>query len=427
MVFNYVKMKILDKKTFTFLIPVILLGLIVISSCEDNEDVGDPVIHYVRVTNPESSDSLLVGAFLGDLVAIIGENLGGTREIWFNDLEAFINPTYVTDKSILVNLPSLAPKEVNNKLRLVFKNGSTLEYDFKVEISDPVLTAMRSEYAPAGTKTPIVGDFFFEPISVIFKGGNNTNIEVTNEDGVEVLDQKLILVTVPEGAVSGAVTVSTNFGTTESSFHYKDQRNIFLNYDDLNADGSWRPGLYLNDEHSLDGNYLRLRGTYSASAPREEGPLGDDHYESQFWGEANGREPGSLIPIPTERQNYVLKFEAKVVEWYGSYLNICFAPFDNGGNAEIWGNDFNPRAIWGPWSAADKTFDTGGEWITVTIPLTEFKWNMGIDANDDVEYTESDVWNPENTGSMSFWMLAAPVADNSPFEVYIDNVRIVEQ
>lgn len=419
-------MKILYKKAFTFFIPVILLGLIVTTSCQDSEDVGDPVIHYVRVTNPESSDSLLVGAFLGDLIAIMGDNLGDTREIWFNDLEAVLNPTYVTKKSILVNLPSLAPKEVTNKLRLVFKDGSSLDYDFKVEISEPVLTAMRSEYAPAGSTTSISGDFFFEPISVKFKGSGG-DIEITNEDGVEVVNQNLILVTIPDGAEPGALTVATNFGTTESGFHYKDQRNIFLNYDDLNANGSWRPGLYVNDENSLDGNYLRLRGTYSADAPREEGPLGEDHYESQFWAEANGRAAGSLIPIPTERQNYALKFEAKVIEWNASYLNICFAPFNNGGNAEIWGNDFNPRAIWGPWSADGNTFDTGGEWITVTIPLTEFKWNMGTDGNGDVVYTESGDWDPGNTGSLSFWMLAAPMADNSPFEVYIDNVRIVEQ
>ncbi|WP_421898282.1 glycan-binding surface protein [Marinoscillum sp.] len=409
-------MKILDRKIFTFLIPVILLGLMTVTSCEDNEG-GEPVIHYVRVTNPESSDSLLVGAFLGDLVAIMGENLGGTREIWFNDLEAVIIPTYVTNTSILVNLPSRAPSEVTNDIRLVFANGSVLTHEFVVEISEPLPVAMISEYAPVGSTTVITGDFFFEPMSVTFSGGA--------EAVVEVVDQNTLEVTIPEGAASGPLTIQTNFGTTETSFHYRDQRNIFLNYDDLNADGSWRPGLYVTDDHSLDGNYLKLSGTYSADAPREEGPLGDNHYESQFWGQGNGRPEGSLIP--GEPENYALKFEAKIITWNASYLNICFAPWNNGGNNEIWSNDLNPRAVWGPWESAGGAVDSGGEWVTVTIPITEFKYDMSTNASGDVVYTESaNKFNMDNTGSLSFWMLGAPSADNSPFEIYIDNVRIVE-
>jgi len=409
-------MKILDKKIFTFLIPVILLGLMTVTSCEDSEG-GEPVIHYVRVTNPESSDSLLVGAFLGDLVAIMGENLGGTREVWFNDLEAVVIPTYVTNKSILVNLPSRAPSEVTNDLRLVFSNGSTLSHKFVVEISEPRPVAMVSEYASVGATTVITGDFFFEPMTVTFTGGA--------EAVVEVVDQNTLEVTIPEGAAPGPLTIQTNFGTTETSFHYRDQRNIFLNYDDLNADGSWRPGLYVTDDHSLDGNYLKLSGTYSADAPREEGPLGDNHYESQFWGQGNGRPEGSLIP--GEPENYALKFEAKIITWDASYLNICFAPWNNGGNNEIWSNDLNPRAVWGPWESAGGAVDSGGEWVTVTIPITEFKYNMNTNDSGDVVYTESaNKFNMDNTGSLSFWMLGAPSADNSPFEIYIDNVRIVE-
>ncbi|RED97928.1 glycan-binding surface protein [Marinoscillum furvescens] len=411
-------MKKLYKNRLALLLPLMLV-VALMSSCED-DDTGSPAIHYVRVANPESSDSLLAGAFLGDLIVVVGENLGGARELWFNDKQAVLIPTYITDQAIFVDIPNQAPTEVTNTIQIVFKDGSTLAYDFEVAISEPVLSSMTHEYAEVGSTTTITGDFFFEPITVSFTG----NVEAS----VEVVDQNTLQVTIPEGAQSGPLTVSTNFGTTETSFHYKDERNIFLNYDDKNADGSWRPGLYVTDQHSLDGNYLKLSGNYSADSPREEGPVGDNHYESQFWGQAAGRPEGSLIPIPAEPQNYVLKFEAKVISWYASYLNICFSPWDNAGNQEVWTNAFNPRAIWGPWAAADQNFDTGGRWITVTIPLTDFMYDMDMNDSDEVEYTPSATkWNPDNTGGLSFWVLAAPMADNSPFEIYIDNVRIVEQ
>ena len=44
-------------------------------SCKKEETLGTPVIKYVRITRPESSDSLLVGAGQGQLIAVVGENL----------------------------------------------------------------------------------------------------------------------------------------------------------------------------------------------------------------------------------------------------------------------------------------------------------------------------------------------------------------
>ena len=85
--------------------PILLLTTIfaiigIFAACtKDNNGSGQPVIKYVRVTNPVSSDSLLVGAFQGNLIAIVGENLQNTVEIWFNDQKAVLTPTYITRRS----------------------------------------------------------------------------------------------------------------------------------------------------------------------------------------------------------------------------------------------------------------------------------------------------------------------------------------
>jgi putative cell wall-binding protein len=44
------------------------------TACKKDES-GTPTISYVRITRPTSSDSLLVAAGQGQLIAIVGDNL----------------------------------------------------------------------------------------------------------------------------------------------------------------------------------------------------------------------------------------------------------------------------------------------------------------------------------------------------------------
>jgi len=412
-------MKTFIRHIYIFLVPVLMISMLI--ACEDDEAAngGEPIVYYVRVTNPASSDSLLVSAYLGNLVAIIGDNLGEVRELWFNDRQAVLTPTFITNTSILVNVPNAAPAEVTDKIKMVFKSGKELLYDFKVAIPAPVVQSMDLEYVPDGGTAYINGLYFFDvtPIVVEFPDGAGGYLPAQlvshSETRLEVI--------VPDGAGTGPVRVTTNFGTNESVLHFRDQRNIILNYDEAGKTptGSWRPGIFVSDDNSLDGKYIKFQGVYNAGE-RIEGE--GSPYESQFWAQVSGRSETTMLP--GEPADYDLKFETKIVNWYGSYLNICFAPYDfKDSNQELWDNALNARAIWGPWDVKNAPIDTDDKWITVTIPITDFKWAMGME-NDNVAYTEMK-FNKNVTGSLSFWVLSAPQADNSPFEFYIDNVRIV--
>jgi hypothetical protein len=137
-------------KNIKKIIPLLILVLAMagaFTSCKKDEQSngGVPKIQYVRVTAPESSDSLLVSASQGSLVAIMGENLQNTVEVWFNDQKASLTSTYITSSSILVSVPNPIPTVITNKLKLVFSNKDSLLYDFKVDISEPVLTGMENE------------------------------------------------------------------------------------------------------------------------------------------------------------------------------------------------------------------------------------------------------------------------------------------
>src|SRR5690606_27059384 len=208
---------------------------------------------YVRLTNPLSSDSLLVGAGQGRLIAIMGENLQGAVEMWFNDQPASLNPTYITPTSILVNVPTPIPIEINNTLKIIFSNGYVLNHQFEVQISAPVINNMVSEYVNEGDIATIRGDFFYEPLTVTFTGGVPGELVLVEDQAIQVR--------VPAGAQPGPITITTNFGETESEFWFRDNRNIFISSDPY--EGWWNSSYVVsnpgpNDPPKINGNYIRI-------------------------------------------------------------------------------------------------------------------------------------------------------------------------
>jgi len=407
------------------ILPGLVTGMaLLVSSCaEDGDGVnletphGDAVINYIRLSDPATSDSLIVSATLGTGIVIVGENLGGTREVWFNDKEASITPTWVTNNTIFVSVPSTAPSEVTNLLYLVDTNKDTLHYDFVVSIPEPEVYSAKNEWPQAGENLILTGDYFFEPVSIEFTGGVAGEIVSVTQSQVEVK--------VPDGATEGPITLSTNFGKVESTFHLWDKRNIVLNFDDKVANG-WRIGLREDTDGPLDGKYLVVRGNI-AKNQRDEGPgaPAESPYTMEFWGGPAGRTENFYPNYPNSYRDYVLKFEAKVKKWYGGYLNLCLAtPTHNSSNQEIWSNSINARAVWAPWAATGEEFTTDDQWVTVVIPMSEFQYFM--DAPRDVTYTPNQKFIEAAAGSFSTWMLGSPENSGNAVEFYIDNIRFVK-
>lgn len=420
---NRTDMKLL--KYISFVLVSFAVSTIFLTACEESDGVsleepnGDPVIEYIRMSNPNVSDSLIVSAQLGTNIVIMGRNLGGVREIWFNDQEATILPTWVTNQTIFVAVPQNAPLDITDKMYLVDAKGDTLVHDFKVTIPPPVLASAKNEWPQEGENLIINGDYFFDVVPVIVEFTGGEQAEAT------VLSQTQLEVEIPAGAQEGPVVVTTNFGTTESTFHLWDKRNIVLNFDDLVGNG-WRIGLVENSDNPIDGNYLVFRGNIEANQ-RDEGPgaPAQSPLLMEYWGGPDNRTENFYPLYPNSYRDYVLKFEAKVNTWFGGHLNLTLStPDHNGNNQEIWGNELNARALWAPWEAEGKEFSTDG-WITVVIPMTDFHYHMGMDG-DNVAYTPNQKFIETAAGSFSTWLLGSPESDGSLVEFYIDNVRFVQ-
>lgn len=297
----------------------------------------------MRVTSPASSDSLLVGAGQGQLIAIVGDNLEGAVEIWFNDQQALLTPTYITKTSILVSVPTRIPVSINNTMRILFASGKELQHRFETQISKPVVNSMLSEYVNTGDVAIIRGNYFYLPLTVTFTGGVTGTL-------VEVKDQEIKL-TVPAGALPGPITVKTNFGEAKSNFWFRDNRNIFISGDP--HQGWWATYLVTapgpNDPPKISGNYYRFKKEVKAwtwDAPEVAG------------GDAGSNPQSKNIPDAAiiKPEDYNLKFEINTLKPYTSNtikINVALASEDN--------NNY----VWQP------PYDSKGVWNTVIIPFEQ--------------------------------------------------------
>lgn len=338
----------------------------VLTNCSDEDSGGAPRVKYVRITEPTSSDSLLVAASQGQMVAIMGENLQHTVELWFNDQPAALTSTFVTNTSIITRVPTVLPEEITNKIRLVFSNGSSLVYDFSVDVSEPIVSRMKSEYVVAGDVTTFYGDYFYEPLVVTFSGGVEAEVLSVEDQILEVI--------VPEGAQPGPVTIASNFGVTETDSWFMDNRNIFADFEGPFVSGFWRGGDFVVDSDpdiaNVNSKFMRVN----------RGEQGAWPYLEVYGGPADGDVAQLTKVIPEEAfidpGSYSLKFEVNTLESIaGAIMRLYLGSADGGSFGDARNN------IYYQWQA---NLDTEGAWETVTIP-----WIDVYTANQEFDYNAS--------------------------------------
>ncbi len=374
-------MKSINKTLLTLLI--IMGAVTVFNSCTKDE-AGTPSISYVRITRPASSDSLLVGAGQGQLIAIVGNNLQDAVEIWFNDQPSRLTPTYITNNTILVRIPTQIPIAVNNRMKIIFKNGFVLEHEFTVQISKPLISSMVVEHVKEGGIAVIKGDYFYAPLTVEFTGGVTGQLASVKDNEIEVI--------VPAGAQPGQITVRTNFGETKSDFWFRDNRNLLIHNDPWT--GWWGQNLVVpgTDPLAISGNFSRITSNIGAWAWTE-------------W--IGGREdalatsrniPDDAVINPAK---YNLKFEINTLK-----------PYNNNMIKIMIGQVNSPDPNWNtePYFFRPP-FDTKGKWETVVIPFEEvvanYITNWGI--------------RPQGYG-VKVWFHGPGAVDA---DVAFDNLRVV--
>lgn len=306
-------------------------------------------------------------------------------------------------------------------------DGSSVEYDvenvvdvtFRRDSVDngsqnakklPCVTMCDNEMA---VKTlNVVGINLSEPLKAKFWDGTGHNIIATTEDGsIVVYDQNRAKITIPEGvADNGTIVFENEFGEAETNFIFRDTRNLLITHDDpeyLNLFNQDRPYVEYYDEWNdstikMSDAFIELK----ESIRKSENTRGDF---SVFWNVEgysaltyfpNGVVPKYPTPFgcfsesiasgETSFNDYVIKFEVYVPSEYPINGNGFGIGFYDG---ECW-NIRSYCAFWQPSKASFRkdddgvwkspaTFDdwtSGGDWMTITIPMEELRYNFATQS-----------------------------------------------
>ena len=432
-------MKYNNKLSSLLLTALVMTTGFTMQSCKDQPDEfkltdGTPTINYIRPASASAKDSLLVQAYPQANICIVGSNLTSIQQIYFNDKKAILNTSFCTDNTLVVQSPSAIPDVVSDKIYLITSSHDTLTYDFHIVIPAPNVTQMSCEYAKPGSIATIYGSYFIDdpnmPLTVTFPDGKTAEIKSINDS------RSAITIVVPECTTEGQIEVVSIYGKSMSKFYYHDSRGLITNFDgatDVVPQG-WNIAATYSDENGIDGKYVQVGPAETEGGWVEELKL-------PFWcGNWNG-DPMSITSGPgiplrnfldfSDWQNMSFKMELYIPKsnpWSAGAMQIIFVNNLQCAN-DSWQNNTYihtsadggldlPRALYRPWEATG-SFDTGDEWITVTIPLSDFVYN---DDGTKVSSTMSE----SSFDSFIIWPINGGVAGTVCTPIFrYDNIRVV--
>ena len=431
------------KKISTFLLMLFTAGMAyVVTSCNDDphkyeSTSGKPTIHYLRMPDIDLSDQVIEGAYMANTICIVGDNLRSTRKILFNDQEAILNTSFITEHTLLVNVPRELPVNVTDKMYLISKSD-TVEYPFTVLIPAPELSSMACEYVKPGDIATINGDFLLnyddDPMVITMPDGK----EVTK---FESLSRTSVSFVVPDDCEeSGAIVVATAHGISASTkFHFNDNRGIMFEFDGLTGltNHGWHDREILSDETSISGNFVQLGdGTAVMDA---NGGWDDNNFAFEYWcGDWNDPQEfkGTDIRLTdlvdfSNWEEMALKFELYIPTsspWSAGAMQLIFAGTDlvtlgGGGGYPAANNDFFkgdklPRGLYRPWENTG-SFDTNDEWITVTVPFSSFVYGFEGQA-------ATGSLSASSFASFTMFVVEGGIAGEDCTPIFkVDNIRAV--
>lgn len=390
-------MKLINKYIKSGFFWAVMVGFAMVA-CDDEPDKyevadGVPTVRYIRSPKASAADSLLTSANLGNTICLVGDNLRSIYELYFNDKKAILNNSYMTDNTVIVDIPQGLPDVVSDKIYMVTQGKDTISYDFSITVPAPSITSMSCEYAPAGSEVTIAGNYFVDdpnvPLEVTLPG----NIKITDFTNIS---QYAISFIMPDCTEEGFVGVSTIYGTSISAFHYLDSRGLMFDFDGITGLGNhgWHDRTITSDATSITGNFVQLGD--GATALDEDGGWNDSQFSFEYWAgswnsptdypEREGIRLFDLVDF-SDFADMTLKFEMYIPSsspWSAGAMQVIFAGTDRvsmgSAGTDIYGNtvagsnngyfqtEVLPRALYRPWTESG-SYHTDDQWITVSLPI----------------------------------------------------------
>lgn len=399
--------KIFNKSVHCFLLGCLAVVLASLPACK-KEASNAPVITEVRNFALTPGDSTLNSVIPGQWIVLMGHNLKGATQIYFNGVVTSFNSALFSDNSAAVQVPAVIPfpsvaSDQLNTIRYVTPNGSTT-FTFNIVAPPPTITSVSNENVNAGDSVRVYGLNFFFIKSINFGGSAVTKWKEA-DDGTSVG------FVAPALTQSAPLVITTESGTASTVFNVNDvNTGMLCNFDDVNT-YSWGATGTSNNNPLFTGN----RGNYAI--------LQNNNLNANEWSWWNGGRsintngvqwvPVDSLNVPVE--DYAFKFEVNVpAAWNGGSIYVV--------------KDYTSTYVgrYEPWKDANGNtfpFSTTG-WRTVTIPLSLFltKNGTGIAAT-----SLKDLLGNSGSGSVNIWVINnSPSATATGTNVAFDNIRVVK-
>lgn len=398
-------------------------------ACKKEGGGGTPMITSVRLLDSTKRDSTFTQALPGVFVVVQGQGFTGLQEVYINDTLIPFNIAIQSDNKIVLKIPESVPTEatnptVSNQIKVVTSHGEAT-FAFTLVAPPPSITAISNEMALPGQVITITGANFYNVQKVIFPG----NIEVTNQT---VNSPTQITVTVPSNlTATGPIKIVSKYGTGGNdliNFGNEKQAGMLATFDNEGTYsfgwGYWG-GIKAADATAFPGG----RGTYI-----QINPTGGVNANDGSW-YTNNRAVN--VNHDTLDANSPLKASTYGADPIGNYA-LKFEMFQktawkNGSLVMRIGNPYTYSARFTPWKTAPGgEYKTDG-WVTVTIPLSEFKTksSSGVDAAGDPAPNFSTLFaaeaasNPKG-GDFGIMLINDSSTPIPQYNAAFDNIRIVK-
>jgi hypothetical protein len=320
-------------------------------------------------------------------ITVNGTDLDIVSKVNFTSPEGsnyFANVTGATASQFTV---TVTPGAISGKITLVTTNGTTVESSDAITViaNVPVISSWPTE-GFLTTKMTLTGTNMDLASEIIFPGNiKATMFAVKTPTSLEVF--------VPANTTKGLgkiriITINNEI-VTSSDINFKalgaepvvDQTLVFFNFDGLDSWWTNVGGVIENDPTlSVDGTkYFRVN---TAS--------GGTGWKAIFARNSGNNFPGAKVG--TDVANYSLKFDVNIIDPISDPVGVVAI--------RLQGDEGDYFYNWAPWKNA--SYKTTG-WITVTIPLTDFKDNYGGGVNSPIDLSKITkefgfIWNNSTTG-----------------------------
>lgn len=354
---------------------------------------GQPTYTYNQLApQPYGFNSTTSAGALGNYYLIEGTNLGSASSIIFNGYTAYFNRAYSTDKSILVQIPSLTPyygPHANDSLVVVTTHG-TAYYKFTILPPPPTASTYSDlDFTSTGNFQMTLKGVGFATVSTITFEGTLGGSSPVN---IESQSDTVLVLSFPSTTVSrGILAFAYNSGgTIDSAKGTQELVNVDAAYQ-VFAYGAIAPGWgSWSWDNAAVSNVEAITATASFNTQFSGGGWKIDGFREGGGGATDGLAYSSGY---TYLVFYVFGGVAKetlYIEWGNEGFNNSGA------------NEINAVTV------------LPGQWNYYKIPISTLLWNTGT--------TNWATNNAQMLNTVAFFMNSNSVTE----QLYFDDVMVVQ-